>query len=77
MFHLKLEKNDRIQKNFDPIPLQLIPISGPEDENMPDLESDQEVASQKDDRRGPQRPTNSYPKRRKRAIRARKNNDRK
>jgi hypothetical protein len=56
---------------------KLIPISGPGDENMPDLESDQEVASQKDDRRGPQRPTNSYPKRRKRAIRARKNNDRK
>jgi hypothetical protein len=56
---------------------KLIPISSPGDTNMPDLEADQELASQKDDRRGPQRPTNSYPKRRKRVIRARKNNDRK
>ena len=56
---------------------KLIPISSPGDTNMPDLEADQALTSQKDDRRGPQRPTNFYPKRWKKVIRARKNNDRK
>ena len=59
---------------------KLTPISGPEeDETMPDLESNQEGASQKDDRRVPRRPTNSdsYPKRRKRATRGRKNSGQK
>jgi hypothetical protein len=50
--------------------------SSPGDAEMPDLEADQ-ATSQSNDRQDSPRPTNFYPKKWKKVIRARKNNNRK
>ena len=55
---------------------KLTQISSPGDTEMPDLEADQ-AASQSNDRQDSPRPTNFYPKKWKKVIRARKNNNRK